>query len=97
MIARKNKAKKALAEERSASARTAFGGKTDRGREEHFVELGKFFIDIAKLILGGVIITALLDNREHRMPILASAIAATILLVSLGVKIIKSANSPKTR
>ena len=58
----------------------------------HIVELGKFFIDIAKLIFGGVILTILLDYRDYKMPLLVSGLITLVFFVILGTMIIKKAN-----
>lgn len=59
----------------------------------HIVELGKFFIDIAKLIFGGVILTILLDYRDYKMPLLISGLLTLVFFVILGTMIIKKANN----
>ena len=58
----------------------------------HIVELGKFFIDIAKLIFGGVILTILLDYRDYKMPLLVSGLVTLMFFVILGTMIIKKAS-----
>ena len=61
-------------------------------RREQVVELGKFFIDLAKLIFGGVILTVLLDYRSYKMPLLSAGLVSLAMLVILGYQIIRFGN-----
>lgn len=66
---------------------------TDEGKTlPHIVELGKFFIDIVKLIFGGVILTILLDYRDYKLPLFVSGMVTIVFFVILGTMIIKKAN-----
>ena len=61
-----------------------------QGRDENktIIELGKFFIDLAKLVFGGVILTVLLNYREYKMPLLVSGMMFIVFFVILGLMLI---------
>ena len=61
-------------------------------RIEQLVELGKFFIDLAKLIFGGVILTVLLEYMTYKMPLLATGLISIMMFVILGFHLISYAN-----
>jgi hypothetical protein len=61
-------------------------------RKEQVVELGKFFIDLAKLIFGGVILTVLLDYQSYKMPLLMAALVSLVMLVTFGYQVIRYGN-----
>ena len=61
-------------------------------RKEQVVELGKFFIDLAKLIFGGVILTVLLDYQSYKMPLLIAALVSLVMLVTFGYQVIRYGN-----
>ena len=66
---------------------------TPKERKEQVVELGKFFIDLAKLIFGGVILTVLLDYSSYKMSLLIAGLVALFMFVTLGYQIIRYGNS----
>ena len=61
-------------------------------RKEQVVELGKFFIDLAKLIFGGVILTVLLDYQSYKMSLLMAGLVSLVMLVTFGYQIIRYGN-----
>ena len=61
-------------------------------RKEPVVELGKFFVDLAKLIFAGVILTVLLDYKSDRMPLLIAGLVALVTFVTFGYQIIRYGN-----
>ena len=61
-------------------------------RKEQVVELGKFFIDLAKLTFGGVILTVLLDYSSYKMPLLTTGLVALFMFVTFGFQIIRYGN-----
>ena len=65
--------------------------KTEK-RREHVVELGKFFIDLAKLVFGGVVLTILLDYESYKLPLFYTGIVVLVLFVELGYQLIKYGN-----
>ena len=52
-------------------------------------KLGDFFIDIAKLVFAGVVLSTLLDITSDKLLVLLLGIGATIGLMLLGFKLIK--------
>ena len=61
-------------------------------RKEPVVELGKFFVDLAKLTFAGVILTVLLDYKSDKMPLLIAGLVALVMFVTFGYQIIKYGN-----
>ena len=61
-------------------------------RKEQVVELGIFFVDLAKLTFGGVILTVLLDYSSYKMPLLIAGLVALFMFVTLGYQIIRYGN-----
>ena len=61
-----------------------------QGQNENktIIELGEFFIDLAKLVFGGVILTVLLDYREYKMPLLVSGMVFIVSFVIFGLILI---------
>ena len=53
-------------------------------------KLGDFFIDIAKLVFGGVVLSTLLDITSDKLLVLLLGIGATIGLMLLGFKFYKN-------
>ena len=47
-------------------------------------KLGDFFIDIAKLVFGGVVLSVILDLNIDKIAILSMGVLATTVLVILG-------------
>lgn len=47
-------------------------------------KLGDFFIDIAKLVFAGVVLSTLLDMEVDRQSVLLLGISTTIIFVRLG-------------
>ena len=61
-------------------------------RKEPVVELGKFFVDLAKLTFAGVILTVLLDYKSDKMPLLIAGLVALFMFVTFGYQIIRYGN-----
>ena len=53
-------------------------------------KLGDFFIDIAKLVFAGVVLSTLLDITSDKLLVLLLGIGATIGLMLLGFKVYKN-------
>ena len=53
-------------------------------------KLGDFFIDIAKLVFAGVVLSTLLDITSDKLLVLLLGIGATIGLLLLGFKLYKN-------
>ena len=53
-------------------------------------KLGDFFIDIAKLVFAGVVLSTLLDITSDKLLVLLLGIRATIGLMLLGFKLYKN-------
>lgn len=53
-------------------------------------KLGDFFIDIAKLVFAGVVLSSLLDITSDKLLVLLLGIGATIGLMLLGFKFYKN-------
>ena len=53
-------------------------------------KLGDFFIDIAKLVFAGVVLSTLLDITSDKLLVLLLGIGATIGLMLLGFKFYKN-------
>ncbi|WP_302314409.1 DUF6722 family protein, partial [uncultured Parabacteroides sp.] len=56
-------------------------------------KLGDFFIDIAKLVFAGVVLSTLLDITSDKLLVLLLGIGATIGLMLLGFKLYKKGHS----
>lgn len=52
-------------------------------------ELGKFFIDVAKLILAGVILTSVVQDIHIKWIVYAVGSLAVILFLTVGLLLIK--------
>ena len=76
----------------AANVQLAQAGKKTKERREHVVELGKFFIDLAKLVFGGVVLTILLDYESYKLPLFYTGIVVLVLFVELGYQLIKYGN-----
>jgi uncharacterized membrane protein len=53
-------------------------------------ELGKFLIDVAKLIFGGIILARILKDSADSLVVLFASILVVILLVYFGLFLMKS-------
>jgi uncharacterized membrane protein len=53
-------------------------------------ELGKFLIDVAKLIFGGIILAKILKDSADSLVVLFASILVVILLVYFGLFLMKS-------
>lgn len=49
-------------------------------------KLGDFFVDIAKLVFAGVVLSTLLDMEVDRQTVLSSGVLTTIVLVTVEFK-----------
>ncbi|WP_279179526.1 DUF6722 family protein [Parabacteroides johnsonii] len=52
-------------------------------------KLGDFFIDIAKLVFAGVVLSTLLDITSDKLLVLILGISATVVFVIVGLKYYK--------
>lgn len=52
-------------------------------------KLGDFFIDIAKLVFAGVVLSSLLDITSDKLLVLLLGIGATVVFVIVGLKYYK--------
>ncbi|MBR5297802.1 MAG: hypothetical protein IKU29_08055 [Parabacteroides sp.] len=52
-------------------------------------ELGKFFIDVAKLILAGVVITAFMREVNNIPMVITIGVISVIFMLSIGLSILK--------
>lgn len=52
-------------------------------------KLGDFFVDIAKLVFAGVVLSTLLDMKVERTTVLITGVISTVILLSLGFKFYK--------
>lgn len=52
-------------------------------------KLGDFFIDIAKLVFAGVVLSSLLDITSDKLLVLLLGIGATVVIVIVGLKYYK--------
>lgn len=53
-------------------------------------ELGKFLLDVAKLVIGGVLLAAIMDDVTNRWGIYSFGILATLALVLTGLYLINN-------
>ena len=53
-------------------------------------ELGKFLLDVAKLIIGGVILATIMDDVTNRWIIYVSGSLSVFLFVAFGLFFIKT-------
>ena len=58
-------------------------------------KLGDFFIDIAKLVFAGVVLSTLLDITSDKLLVLLLGIGATIGLMLLGFCLLYTSPSPR--
>jgi len=63
-------------------------------RKEHPVakKMGDFFIDVAKLIIGGVILAGLMKQDIDYWTLALCGFGAVLILVGLGLYLIKASN-----
>ncbi|MDR2449782.1 MAG: hypothetical protein LBD52_07475 [Prevotellaceae bacterium] len=52
-------------------------------------KLGDFFVDIAKLVFGGVVLSVILDFEMNKTVVLLSGIVATAAIAYIGFKLYK--------
>jgi hypothetical protein len=52
-------------------------------------KLGDFFVDIAKLVFGGVVLSVILDFEMNKTVVLLSGIIATAAITYIGFKLYK--------
>ena len=52
-------------------------------------KLGDFFIDIAKLVFAGVVLSTLLDLTEDKILILILGIISTVIMLIMGFELYK--------
>lgn len=52
-------------------------------------ELGKYFIDISKLVFGGVVLSQVLNISQNKILIIALGLMASIIFALIGFMILK--------
>lgn len=55
-------------------------------------ELGKFLLDVAKLIIGGVILATIMNDVTSRWLIYTLGCAAVFILITIGLQLIIISN-----
>jgi hypothetical protein len=50
-------------------------------------KLGDFFVDIAKLVFGGVVLSVILDFEMNKAVVLTSGLIATAAIAYMGFKL----------
>lgn len=50
-----------------------------------FVEMGKYCLDLSKLVFGGVILTAIMDSALNRTFLILSGTFAVMIFIVIGV------------
>ena len=53
-------------------------------------ELGKFLLDVAKLVIGGVLLAAIMDDVTNRWGIYFFGVLATFVLIFTGLSLINN-------
>lgn len=48
-------------------------------------ELGKYFLDLSKLVFGGIVLSQILDMTENKMLILLFGTGAVIIFAIIGI------------
>ena len=59
------------------------------------IELGKFLLDLAKLIFGGMFLTAIMDLTADRERIIYVCVLVILLLAVMGLIFIRYGNNKK--
>lgn len=91
-FAMSNRREKAKAQTSQLNKQLQSVEKKSKERIEELVELGKFFIDLAKLVFGGVILTVLMDFYPYKQPLLEAGILSMVLFLIFGYQLIRYAN-----
>jgi len=91
-FAMSNRREKAKAKGQELNKQLMREEKKPRERSEQLVELGKFFIDLAKLVFGGVILTVLMDFNPYKQILLEAGLLSLVVFVSFGYQLIRLAN-----
>jgi hypothetical protein len=55
-------------------------------------ELGKYFLDVSKLVLGGVVLSSVLEISTNKIAIIAIGISAAVVFLIFGLIILKKKN-----
>ena len=58
-------------------------------------EAGKFFLDIAKLVIGGVILTSVMEQELHLFPTITLGLVVVISFFFLGLIFISKSNKER--
>ncbi len=58
---------------------------------EFYLEIGKFFLDIAKLIIGGVILASIMNSDTDPLLLIGVGFVFVVLFVGLGLFFISRA------
>jgi membrane protein DedA with SNARE-associated domain len=52
-------------------------------------ELGKYLLDVSKLVLGGVVLSSVLEISANKLAVILIGTIAAIILLALGLIILK--------
>lgn len=69
--------------------------KPRRERDEFTIEVGKFFLDLAKLTFGGMFLTAIMDVSYDMEKVIKICSMAILILAVIGFIFIKLGNNKK--
>ena len=58
---------------------------TDAEKKEAYKEASKFVLDIAKLILAGVILSTIMDMKIDKSSVLITGSLILLIIISLGI------------
>ncbi|MBQ3629678.1 MAG: hypothetical protein II949_00390 [Prevotella sp.] len=58
---------------------------TDAEKKEAYKEASKFVLDIAKLILAGVILSTIMDMKIDKSSVLITGSLMLLIIISLGI------------
>ena len=56
-------------------------------------ELGKYFVDISKLVFGGVVLSQILNVTENKTILIVLGITASVIFALLGFIILNRTNN----
>lgn len=66
-----------------------------RGKGETTIAVGKFLLDLAKLVFGGVILTVIVNTGDIMDTLVWSGLLAMFFFFALGVMLVKIGNNKK--
>ena len=82
---------------KAAIAQVQESGKQVRKRGDTTIENGKFFLDLAKLLFGGIILTGIKERGVWDDPLIISGSVSMLLLYTLGIGMVKYGNLKKNK